>query len=134
MQAIPVVDLFAGPGGLGEGFSAYRDQNGFSPFRISLSIEKDNAAHQTLELRSFVRQFERDGAPDVYYKFLAGKLDRSALSNLLAWRYRQRMRAWKAGMRSSVLNLLHKWRVGCASRPAKMHPFSSVVRHVRPTP
>jgi DNA (cytosine-5)-methyltransferase 1 len=79
MQAIPVVDLFAGPGGLGEGFSAYRDQNGFSPFRISLSIEKDNAAHQTLELRSFVRQFERDGAPDVYYKFLAGKLDRSAL-------------------------------------------------------
>jgi DNA (cytosine-5)-methyltransferase 1 len=79
MQPIPVVDLFAGPGGLGEGFSSYRDQNGFSPFRISLSIEKDYTAHQTLELRSFVRQFGSDGAPDAYYKFLAGKLDRPAL-------------------------------------------------------
>ena len=39
--AIPVIDLFAGPGGLGEGFSSARDANGDRCFRIALSIEKD---------------------------------------------------------------------------------------------
>ena len=37
---IPVIDLFAGPGGLGEGFSAVNYLNK-SVFKIKLSIEKD---------------------------------------------------------------------------------------------
>ncbi len=37
-KPIPVVDLFAGPGGLGEGFS--RVENG-EAFRTIISIEKD---------------------------------------------------------------------------------------------
>jgi len=45
--AVPVIDIFAGPGGLGEGFSALRI-NGRSVFRIALSIEKDRDAHATL--------------------------------------------------------------------------------------
>lgn len=43
-QTIPVIDLFAGPGGLGEGFSALTDSQGRQrrhPFKIALSIEKD---------------------------------------------------------------------------------------------
>ncbi len=66
---IPVIDLFAGPGGLGEGFSTF-DGPGYRPFRIGLSVEKDPHAHQTLRLRSFFRQFPKDAAPEVYYQAL----------------------------------------------------------------
>lgn len=64
-----VVDLFAGPGGLAEGFTSIRDEHGKKPFKLAFSIEKDSAAHKTLRLRSFLRQFEKD-YPDAYYEFL----------------------------------------------------------------
>jgi DNA (cytosine-5)-methyltransferase 1 len=51
---VPVIDLFAGPGGLGEGFSR---AGGGRLFRIALSIEMDTYAHQTLTLRAFQRAF-----------------------------------------------------------------------------
>ena len=47
---IPVIDLFAGPGGLGEGFSSFPGIGKRARFKISLSIEKDHVAHHTLEL------------------------------------------------------------------------------------
>jgi DNA (cytosine-5)-methyltransferase 1 len=47
MSIVPVIDLFAGPGGLGEGFSSVLDNNDRSIFNIALSIEKDPVAHQT---------------------------------------------------------------------------------------
>lgn len=75
---IPVIDLFAGPGGLGEGFSAlHRGQN--TPFRVVLSIEKDPIAHQTLKLRSFFRQFPTKNVPEEYYDHLRGKLSSKEL-------------------------------------------------------
>jgi len=40
MYSIPVIDLFAGPGGLGGGFSSL-NVKGMPCFRIALSIEKD---------------------------------------------------------------------------------------------
>src|SRR5436190_16116937 len=43
---IPVIDLFAGPVGLGEGFAAYEDAG--LQFRKAISIEKDACAHRTL--------------------------------------------------------------------------------------
>jgi DNA (cytosine-5)-methyltransferase 1 len=64
-----VVDLFAGPGGLAEGFSAVTDELGNKPFRIALSVEMEPTAHATLRLRSFLRQFS-NGYPDEYYAFL----------------------------------------------------------------
>jgi DNA (cytosine-5)-methyltransferase 1 len=48
-KKIPIIDIFAGPGGLGEGFS----QAGFD---IRLSIECDPVAHQTLQFRAFCRE------------------------------------------------------------------------------
>jgi DNA (cytosine-5)-methyltransferase 1 len=42
---IPVIDMFAGPGGLGEGFSSLRDETGNPIFKLCLSIEKDPSAH-----------------------------------------------------------------------------------------
>jgi len=66
---IPVIDLFAGPGGLGEGFSSvFNDDE--RAFEIKLSIEKDENAHQTLELRSFTRQFKKGKLPQEYYDLL----------------------------------------------------------------
>lgn len=64
-----VVDLFAGPGGLAEGFSAVSDSAGNRPFKVVLSVEKEKAAHSTLLLRTFLRQFNSK-FPDQYYAFL----------------------------------------------------------------
>lgn len=69
---IPVVDIFAGPGGLGEGFSALENDNDEPVFRIALSVEMDPFAHRTLLLRSFFRQFATDQVPDDYYAYLRG--------------------------------------------------------------
>lgn len=76
----PVIDLFAGPGGLGEGFSACYI-NKTLPFRIKLSIEKDAIAHMTLQLRAFYRYFihENMPVPKEYYQYLQGKINRDAL-------------------------------------------------------
>lgn len=70
---IKVIDLFAGPGGLGEGFSAYRPK-GNQAFKIAISIEKEESAHRTLLLRAFFRQFGRNDVPEAYYAFLRGEL------------------------------------------------------------
>ncbi len=78
----PIIDLFAGPGGLAEGFSSLTDEDGDRVFKIKLSIEKDFSAHQTLTLRSFVRQFPRGNLPDEYYLFLQKRISLSELYDL----------------------------------------------------
>ena len=96
---IPIIDLFAGPGGLGEGFSAYCDSSGMPAYRIALSVEKDEVAHRTLELRAFFRQFPPGKAPPEYYQYLC---DPAVLSRAdLFARYREHGRqaqaeAWNA--------------------------------------
>lgn len=72
---IPIIDIFAGPGGLGEGFSSFIDPvYKKQKFKIILSIEKDTYAHKTLMLRSFFRQFPYGQAPADYYEFVKGKI------------------------------------------------------------
>ena len=71
MGKFAIVDLFAGPGGLAEGFAGFRDRAGRAPFDIAFSVEKEKSAHATLLLRSFLRQFG-DRFPDAYYEFLRG--------------------------------------------------------------
>jgi DNA (cytosine-5)-methyltransferase 1 len=71
-KIIPVIDLFAGPGGLAEGFSQYKDKNGWHVFRTLLSIEMEESAHMTLALRSYVHKFIQSNRPipEVYYDFI----------------------------------------------------------------
>lgn len=69
-----MVDLFAGPGGLAEGFASVRDTNGNPVFQIALSVEKEKLAHRTLRFRAFLRQFE-GSFPDEYYAFLNGSIE-----------------------------------------------------------
>jgi len=77
-NVIPVIDLFAGPGGLGEGFHSLQKRNCF-PFHTKLSIEKDKNAHSTLRLRSFFRQFSPEEIPEEYYKLLRGEISENEL-------------------------------------------------------
>lgn len=69
-NTIPVVDLFAGPGGLGEGFSSVLGD----PFRIIVSAEMEKSAHQTLRLRAFYRILLRKGGRYLkpYYDYCNG--------------------------------------------------------------
>ena len=68
-EQIGVVDLFSGPGGLGEGFSNVRHPDGSPVFQIDLSVEKDLSAFKTLRLRAFLRKFG-ETLPDEYIQFL----------------------------------------------------------------
>lgn len=80
-KPVPIIDLFAGPGGLGEGFTSVLDAEGKRIFKIALSIEKDSCAHQTLKLRSFFRQFEPGETPEDYYLFVKGEISIDDLYN-----------------------------------------------------
>ncbi len=85
---IHVIDLFAGPGGVGEGFSAFRDTHGMKPFQIDLSIEKEASAHATLTLRSFLRQFDDEEWPGDYWSCLRGEISRDELYSRWPEQYR----------------------------------------------
>ena len=75
-RSFAVVDLFAGPGGLAEGFASLGDGNPPRPFEIALSVEKDRDAHETLTLRSFLRQFP-DRFPNEDYNWVNAGADRA---------------------------------------------------------
>jgi DNA (cytosine-5)-methyltransferase 1 len=70
-KGIPIVDLFAGPGGLGEGFSSVKGD----PFRIIVSAEMNSSARATLRLRAFYRLLKRRGGNslDSYYRYCNGQ-------------------------------------------------------------
>lgn len=78
-RPIPVIDLFAGPGGLGEGFSSILNSERSPVFSLKVSAEKDSTAHKTLSLRSLYRKFPRGDAPDCYYAHIRGEISRDAL-------------------------------------------------------
>ena len=64
-----VIDLFAGPGGLGEGFSSFSDK-----FKILVSAEMEQSAHKTLVMRAYYRQL-KSSAPELlsdYYDYCNG--------------------------------------------------------------
>lgn len=93
---IPLIDLFAGPGGLCEGFCNDYDRTTRLRFRSALSIEKEPFAHATLKLRSFYRQFQSKRVPHEYYEYLRGEISRedlflgfpkeAAAANAIAWK------------------------------------------------
>ena len=78
-RPIPVIDLFAGPGGLGEGFSSILDVDRNPYFSLRVSAEKDPTAHRTQSLRSLYRKFPKGKAPDCYYDHIRGDITREAL-------------------------------------------------------
>lgn len=78
-MSYPIVDVFAGPGGLGEGFSSFTCRADIFPFKNVLSIEKDTLAHRTLYLRSFFRQFDPSYTPVEYWQYARNEITISDL-------------------------------------------------------
>ncbi|ATI26056.1 hypothetical protein CVV70_22560 [Ralstonia solanacearum] len=69
-RAIPVIDLFAGPGGLGEGFSSIVGRNGKRRFSEMISPHKHTASsswclHGCMGIRSGVALSSRQRFSDV---------------------------------------------------------------------
>ncbi|MEW9900495.1 DNA cytosine methyltransferase [Chitinivorax sp. PXF-14] len=81
---VPIIDLFAGPGGLGEGFASLRGHKKQPFFEIGLSIEKDAVAHRTLTLRAVFRRLR--GCKDVkhYYSYIRGEIDEATFRGIPA--------------------------------------------------
>jgi len=78
-----VIDLFAGPGGLGEGISSYVGDNGLKPFQIGVSVEKEPSAHRTLTTRAFFRKIaDNPDSINDYYDYVKGKITRDQLFEL----------------------------------------------------
>lgn len=86
MEDYGIIDLFAGPGGLGEGFSRQLNASGKRAFRIYRSVEMDPSAHSTLRLRAFLRTL--DAIPEEYLDFHAGRSSEPDWSsvNKAAWK------------------------------------------------
>ena len=74
-MSIPVIDIFAGPGGLNEGFSELVDSSGSKVFNTVASIEMESSAVRTLRLRSVFRELSKTGKylPN-YYQFIRGEI------------------------------------------------------------
>ncbi|MBG6183049.1 DNA (cytosine-5)-methyltransferase 1 [Arthrobacter sp. CAN_A214] len=70
----PLIDLFAGPGGLNEGFSSVRNSDGSYAFSNSASFEMDAYACETLRLRETYRHLSRAGRSlEGYFDYILGR-------------------------------------------------------------
>jgi len=100
-----IIDVFAGPGGLGEGFSAYKDEDGNFPFQIQISVEMEQYAHKSLRLRAFTRYFTHNNIvlPSIYFDYIAGK--NKLLGKLLEFR------TWVEGEKTVSENDTNDWAV-----------------------
>jgi DNA (cytosine-5)-methyltransferase 1 len=84
---IPFIDIFAGPGGLSEGFSRFESfTNSNVGFESRIAIEKDPVAIETLRLRSFFRQFRTGNVPADYYRVIRNQADVSILHGRPEWK------------------------------------------------
>lgn len=84
-----VIDLFAGPGGLGEGISSCTYENGTRPFQIGVSVEKEPSAHKTLTTRAFFRKIsDNKKSKKNYYSYVRGEITREQLFALHPQEYK----------------------------------------------
>ena len=83
MSPVPIIDVFAGPGGLGEGFSALTDECGRNAFRIALSVEKDAVACRTLKSRAVCRHLADAGQLHCFHALLRGEISRNEFDALV---------------------------------------------------
>lgn len=95
---VRIVDLFAGPGGLGEGFSSH------PAFRIVVSAEMESSAHATLRLRAFYRNLKRlgDAAASPYFALCNGEhFPPTSKEGLQHWSDETKM-AWKSACEEAL--------------------------------
>lgn len=76
-KTVNIIDLFAGPGGLGEGFSAFQSDK--TQFKIRMSVEREASAHKTLTLRAFFRLLKAQGKEPSYFDYVEGRISKEVL-------------------------------------------------------
>ena len=76
-KVVNVIDLFAGPGGLGEGFSSFFSDS--LEFKIRMSIEREASAHRTLTLRAFFRLLKSEGNEQSYFDYVEGRITKAEM-------------------------------------------------------
>lgn len=76
IRTYPFIDVFAGAGGLGEGFLSCGNRKKFAAVA---SVEKEEVPCSTLKLRHFFHSFPRGEVPEAYYKYISGEIDRTTL-------------------------------------------------------
>lgn len=112
-EPIPIVDLFAGPGGLGEGFASLYDREmGRRRFGVGVSIEKDPIAHRTLSLRALYRAFPPQKVPETYYRYIRGEINREDLfsaSSMPQWALNASSEARNAELGKTSPDLIDEW-------------------------
>ena len=109
-KKVTIIDLFAGPGGLGEGFSNCKD----SPFEISMSVEKEENAHKTLTLRSFYRKLKDKS---LYVKYITSD---SKHSKYIVMEEIKKTEEWKRALHETMgsphalgnSKIFEKWQSG----------------------
>ena len=139
----PVIDLFAGPGGLGEGFSGYH--MGCKPsFNLVAAFEENKHAHQTLVLRYFFNSFKPEEAPDDYYDYLDGVISKEELISKYSDNWQRAeiaiirkslSKANRSGIRKLITNRLagkRKWAL-IGGPPCQAYSLVGRARRVRNT-
>ncbi|CAI9405051.1 DNA cytosine methyltransferase [Aestuariimicrobium sp. T2.26MG-19.2B] len=103
MNSFPVIDVFAGPGGLNEGFSRAMSPQGTPAFDVLGSFEMESNAIATLRLRHAVRALGQGGdLPERYLRFLNSD---EPVESLLS------QREWKAAWLASD-EVVHQVKLG----------------------
>lgn len=107
VTVVPFIDIFAGPGGLSEGFSRLQSfAGGPTTFESRLAIEKDSVAARTLELRSFYRSFPEAEIPDDYYQVIRGRKSADSLALFGEWQ-QAKAHVWNAELGMLPEPVLH---------------------------
>lgn len=104
LNQIPLIDIFAGPGGLSEGFHSTSEAG--LDFKNVLSIEKDAVACETLRLRRFFHQFKNRRVPEAYYNVVRGEKPISSLFNYPEWSAAD-LTVWNAELGKMPVKDLH---------------------------
>jgi DNA (cytosine-5)-methyltransferase 1 len=71
-KTLVAIDLFAGPGGLSDGFVQ-------AGFEIAAQVEKDQTACETLQLRVFFRELKKRHKLREYWKLIRGEISQESI-------------------------------------------------------
>ena len=117
-MSIRVIDVFAGPGGLNEGFASYT-VDGRNQFSIAASIEKESIACNTLQLRAALRNVQSE----------AGQLPNAYMTAMLAGSYLENLGVDKqfAGAIRSARKHVHEFTLDASTRQDSDEIISSAI-------
>lgn len=111
--SVGVIDIFAGPGGLGEGFCCFESKrHPGHPFEVFASVEMEWSAYTTLRLRTFYQMLVREvgNVPKEYRAFLTTWMSQRTLDPADYFRASRWHKQWAESERTALNLTLGKSR------------------------